>query len=103
MKIITQSATLEFVTPNALQYNNWSEGCRAAETFYFKALELGEDPQRARALLPNSLKTEIVMTANFREWMHFFELRTSEKAHPQMRELALQAQKLLHEVYPELF
>lgn len=81
----------------------WMEAMDSAENFYSAALDLGDTPQEARDLLPNSLKTEIVMTANFREWMHFFNLRTSEKAHPQMRELALQAQKLLHEIYPEIF
>lgn len=45
-------------------------------------------PQQARGVLPNALKTEIVMTGNLREWRHFFELRCSPKAHPQMREVA---------------
>lgn len=46
-------------------------------------------PQQARSILPNSLKTEIVMTANLREWRHFFKLRSSEKAHPQLREITI--------------
>jgi thymidylate synthase (FAD) len=46
-------------------------------------------PEQARSVLPNSLKTEIVMTANLREWRHFFKLRTSAAAHPQMREVAI--------------
>ena len=46
-------------------------------------------PEEARSILPNSLKTEIVVTMNLREWRHFFRLRTSEKAHPQMREIAI--------------
>ena len=45
-------------------------------------------PQQARSVLPNSLKTEIVITYNLREWRHFFKLRTSRAAHPQMREIA---------------
>ena len=84
-------------------YQVWYVACIQAEQQYFRLLDLGQTPQQARAVLPNSLKTEIVMTANFREWMHFFKLRTSEKAHPQIRELALQAQKILHELYPEIF
>lgn len=51
-------------------------------------LEIGITPQIARSILPNSLKSEIGMTANFREWRHFLKLRTSPKAHPQMREIA---------------
>jgi thymidylate synthase (FAD) len=50
---------------------------------------MGWSPQQARSVLPNSLKTEIVMTANLREWRHFFRLRTSAAAHPQMREIAV--------------
>lgn len=44
-------------------------------------------PEEARSVLPNSLKTEIVVTANLREWRHIFRLRTSNQAHPQMRQL----------------
>lgn len=45
-------------------------------------------PQQARSVLPNSLKTEIVISGNLREWLHFFKLRTAAAAHPQMREIA---------------
>lgn len=45
-------------------------------------------PQQARGVLPNALKTEIVMTGNLREWLHFFTLRTAKAAHPQMQEIA---------------
>jgi len=66
----------------------WEESMRSAEKAYFKLIELGASPQEARSVLPNSLKTEIVMTMNLREWRHFFKLRTAETAHPQMREIA---------------
>ena len=46
-------------------------------------------PQQARAVLPNSLKTEINVKMNLREWRHFFKLRTSPAAHPQMREITI--------------
>ena len=65
----------------------WATGCEEAERAYFKLLEFGCSPQEARAVLPNSLKTELVMTANLREWRTFFKLRTAEAAHPQMREV----------------
>ncbi|RJQ44794.1 MAG: FAD-dependent thymidylate synthase [Gaiellales bacterium] len=58
------------------------------EAHYNYCLNKGRSPQQARYFLPNGLKTEIVMTANVREWLHFFNLRTSPAAHPQMRALA---------------
>ena len=58
------------------------------EDSYNKLIEMGAKPQEARSILPNSLKTEIVVSMNLREWRHFFKLRTSLKAHPQMREVA---------------
>lgn len=58
------------------------------ERCYKELRENGWSPQQARSVLPNSLKTEIVMTANLREWRHFFTLRTSKADHPQIREIA---------------
>lgn len=66
----------------------WEIGCKTAECAYFDMLAAGYSPQEARSVLPNSLKTEIVMTMNLREWRHFIRLRTSPAAHPQMREVA---------------
>lgn len=70
-------------------YKIWYELCANSEKVYFSLLNLGNSPQFARAVLPNSLKTELVMTANIREWRHFLKLRCSDAAHPQMREVAL--------------
>ena len=58
------------------------------ECDYQRLLSQGWSPQQARSVLPNSLKTEIVITGNLREWRHFFKLRTAQAAHPQMREVA---------------
>lgn len=66
----------------------WLRAMENAEMYYQNLLTEGCSPQEARSVLPNSLKTEIVMTANLREWRHFFKLRTSSKAHPQMTEIA---------------
>jgi len=85
------------------KYSNWITGIERCEQHYLKAIELGEKPQEARDLLPNSLKTEIVMTANFREWRHFFKLRTSAAAHPQMRDLASQALEIMRKEVPIIF
>ena len=70
-------------------YDYWIEAMEEAEKQYFNLLKLGSTPQEARSVLPNSLKTEIIMTARFKEWAHFFELRCDKAAHPQMRELAI--------------
>jgi len=67
----------------------WGAHCAQCEKIYLWMIEHGASPQEARSVLPNSLKTEIVMTANLREWRHFLRLRTSKAAHPQMRELAV--------------
>lgn len=70
------------------KFYRWYSTCHSAESAYLKLLERGCTPQEARAVLPNSLKTELVMTANLREWRHFFKLRCSKAAHPQMQEIA---------------
>lgn len=70
-------------------YQIWIQEMQMIEEAYNKMIELGAKPQEARTILPNSLKTEIIVTMNLREWRHFFRLRTSEQAHPQMREVAI--------------
>ena len=64
------------------------EAITNAEWNYFHLLQLGWTPQQARAVLPNSLKTELVMTGFISDWEHFFKLRDAGNAHPQARELA---------------
>lgn len=76
-----------YLNKDTFAYDDWKGACRRAETAYFNLLGWGLSPQEARAVLPNSLKTEIVMTADLREWRHFLKLRTSPAAHPQMWEL----------------
>lgn len=84
-------------------YDFWKDGCEVAESAYFDLLEFGNTPQEARAVLPNSLKTEVVMTANLREWRHFFRLRCSSAAHPQIREVATPALVELSKLIPVVF
>lgn len=74
---------------NKEKFQVWMEAMKQAEASYLRLLELGASPQEARTVLPNSLKTEMVVTFNLREWRHFFRLRCSKKAHPQMREIAV--------------
>ena len=92
-----------FLEPGTEGYEIWKNGCLQAEDNYFKMLNYGCTPQEARALLPNSLKTEIIMTANLREWRHFLKLRTSPAAHPQIREVADMLLTELNFILPSLF
>ena len=69
-------------------YQHWFNHMLWSERVYLRQLKEGWIPQQARSALPNSLKTEIVMTCNMREWRHFFELRCAKAAHPQMQEVA---------------
>jgi thymidylate synthase (FAD) len=85
------------------QKAEWWDAMCYAEKKYLRMLELGATPQIARSVLPTGLKTEIVMTANFREWRHFLKLRTDKAAHPQMREVALMIQVILAEKCPFVF
>ncbi len=81
----------------------WQESMLEAERKYLLLLSQGWTPQQARSVLPNSLKTEIVVKGNVREWMHFFSLRCAKTAHPQMREVAIMALKMCREAIPILF
>lgn len=74
-----------------------------AETIYQYMIGAGESPQMARAALPTCLKTELIMTANLREWRHFLRLRTSEAAHPQIRALAVELRDKLRAAVPVVF
>lgn len=84
-------------------YEDWEMAMRDAENAYMALLEAGHSPQEARAVLPNSLKTEVVMTANIREWRHFLRLRCSKAAHPQIREVALKLLEMMRQEMPVLF
>ena len=87
----------------SIQYEMWEGLCRCCERSYFRLLEKGSSPQEARTVLPNSLKTEIVVTMNLREWRHFFKLRTAKVAHPQMRELTIPLLAELKSNIPVIF
>lgn len=92
-----------FLVEGTEGWQYWREACLTAERRYFELLNFGCTPQEARAVLPNSLKTEVVMTANLREWRHFFKLRTAQAAHPQMREVAILLLRRMQELIPVVF
>jgi thymidylate synthase (FAD) len=83
--------------------NIWHDQCYQAEKVYKNLLTLGWSPQQARSVLPNSTKTEIVVTTNFREWRHIFKLRCSKASHPQMRELMIPLLEDIKELIPVIF
>lgn len=85
------------------KYEAWMRAMENAEKSYFEMLELGATPQEARSVLPNSLKTEIVITMNLRSWRNFFRLRCDQHAHPQMREVANIALAIFKEKLPVFF
>lgn len=88
------------------EYNCWQYACEQSEKRYFELLKIGATPQEARSVLPNSLKTEIVITMNIREWRHFFRLRaigTTGAPHPQMQQVAQIAFDMFKENWPVLF
>jgi thymidylate synthase (FAD) len=92
-----------YLSESSAAYATWYKACETAEDAYFSLLDWGCTPQEARAVLPNSLKTEVVMTANLREWRHFFKLRTAPAAHPQMREVAVPLLRQMQEKVPYIF
>ena len=70
-------------------WETWKDGMSQCEEVYFHLLDMGASAQEARSVLPNSLKTEIVVTYDLREWRHFFTLRAAKAAHPQMQQVAI--------------
>lgn len=85
------------------KYQVWLNSMKVAEDAYIALIDLGASPQEARSVLPNSLKTEIVVTMNLREWRHFFKMRTDIHAHPQMREISIPMLKEFQKQVPIIF
>ncbi len=92
-----------YLNEGTYAYGEWEAACKRAEEAYYNLLNSEQSPQEARAVLPNSLNTPVVMTANIREWRHFLKLRTSKAAHPQMREVATQLLTELQRLIPVCF
>lgn len=92
-----------FLERDTQKWAAWESAMKNAEFSYLRMLDIGCTPQEARSVLPNSLKTEVVMTANLREWRHFFRLRTSPAAHPQMREVTIPLLQKFKELIPVVF
>lgn len=83
--------------------STWTQAMQAAESAYLALIEAGGRPEQAREVLPQSLKAEIVVTANLREWRHIFRLRSSPAAHPQIRALMRDCLRGFAGIVPLLF
>lgn len=92
-----------FFEENSDKYNRWCSAMICCEKLYMLLLKDGATPQEARSVLPNSTKTEITITANYREWRNFFKLRTAKAAHPQMREVTVPLLTELKKRLPIIF
>lgn len=92
-----------FFEENSPEYNVWEYACEQAENSYFALLNFGAKPEEARGVLPTSLAADLIMTANYREWRHFFTLRCAKAAHPQMRQIAIPLLKDLQSRIPIIF
>ncbi|MDR1686890.1 MAG: FAD-dependent thymidylate synthase [Desulfovibrio sp.] len=92
-----------FLAEDSPAYKIWLEAVQRAESAYFALRDAGAPAQQARSVLPNSLKTELAVTCNMREWRHIFELRCAPAAHPQMREIMLPLLRDMHRRVPALF
>ena len=91
-------------TPRKQEYLRWKKACVEAQAAYMQLIKnFKASPQEARSVLPNSLKAEINISGNVREWRHFFKLRCSNAAHPQMRELARDMLKGFQRDIPVIF
>ena len=88
---------------DSISYKTWVKAMQSCENTYFELLNISLTPQEARTVLPNSLKTEVVMTANLREWRTFFKLRTPAAAHPQMREVTRPLLDKFKQLIPVVF
>ena len=85
------------------KFQMWKEIMSGIDKAYKILREEGATPEQARSILPNSLKTEIVMTANLRELRHILKLRTAKDAHPQMRQVANMILDILKQKLPVIF
>jgi len=107
----SKKGSIEYIAPfffekDSVDYDIWVDVCIESESAYFHLIERGATPQEARSVLPNSLKTEIVITQNLRQWRHFFKLRAlglTGKPHPQMLEITVPLLSEFADRLPEVF
>lgn len=92
-----------FYDRHSPHYREWKTSCYESERTYMALLQMGSTPEKARTVLPNSLKTEVIVSANVREWRHILNLRTAKPAHPQIREVMIPLLNTLKQQVPVIF
>jgi thymidylate synthase (FAD) len=102
------SGEIQFIKPyffpqKSKLYQFWYQTCLNSASAYDQLIKEGSTPEQARSVLPNSLKTEIIVTYNLREWRHVFEMRCQKTAHPQMREIMIPLLKEFKKKLPIIF
>ena len=107
-RYIAYKEEIEVIAPynfhnHSKKYIMWFNLMSQIEDTYHALLEKGVSPQHARDILPTCLKTELVMTANFREWRHFIKLRSSNASHPKIRDIANKIKDVLVDYAPNIF
>lgn len=108
-RYVRYKGDMEFIMPvwynkaSAKQKYVFEGSLRSAETTYASLLDSGWRPEQAREVLPNALKTEIVIKGNIREWRHIFTLRCAKASHPQMRALMIPLLEELKTKLPVVF
>lgn len=101
---------MEFIIPYWMyesrdieERNMFYDVCHLTEQKYKELREKGLQAQAARCVLPNAVKTEVVVTANIREWRHLLQLRTAKDAHPEMQRVMRPLLEELKEKLPVFF
>ena len=99
---------IKFIKPCNIEkgtklYENWEKACQDIEKKYLQMAELGATPDQMRMILPHSTASEIVMTANIREWKHILSLRTTNHVHPSVRQIMIPLLIYFQKEMPEIF
>lgn len=108
-RYVRYDGKMQFILPvwweqwSYTEQEDWKNAMEQSESAYCRLIKAGSRPEQAREVLPNSLKTEIVMTANVREWRHVFKLRCAPASHPQIRALMLDCLAGFKQEFPILF
>ena len=95
-----------FIMPvglNVQQTAYWEDAISCCESSYRNLITSGVSPQIARSVFPNALASKIIITGNLRNWRHFFIMRTTKEAHPQMREVTIPLLAEFKKEFPLLY
>lgn len=92
-----------FIKPEGMDIIDWEVAIKQAELSYIEMVQKGVTPQIARSVFPNALASKLIVTYNLRNWRHFFIMRTTKEAHPQMKEVTIPLLKEFKETIPLLY